>query len=181
MRFEIFNKTNQPTVEVKNEIQRILELAFPESERRTAKDQLFLLENNENFNCVGLFDKDFFVGFITYFDFENFEYYEHFAVNPDFRGAGFGQMTMDFIIKNSKKPIIFEVEPMEDEITTRRAKFYMRQGFKYCENISYIQPPYQKNQKGIPLIIMTNINDLTEESFYPYKKVLYKQVHNLDI
>jgi hypothetical protein len=57
--------------------------------------------------------------------------------------------------------MLLEVEPGEDEISRRRILFYERLGMKLCP-FDYKQPPYRKNEKPFPMLIMSFPHELSK-------------------
>ena len=59
------------------------------------------------------------------------------------RGNGIGTMLFKYYLTNTEKLTILEVELPEDEISSRRIKYYERMGMKLNE-YDYLQPPLQE-------------------------------------
>lgn len=86
-----------------------------------------------NFYNNIIFDNETPVGFITYWDFNDFYYVEHFAIDPTLRNGGYGKKTLDYLCKELDRPIVLEVEMPVEEMAKRRINFYQRQGFVLWE------------------------------------------------
>ena len=69
-------------------IERIYTESFPPDERRDFSDVIRLLEENDDFFIVLLSDENKAVGFISYWEWNDFSYVEHFAVDSSCRGSG---------------------------------------------------------------------------------------------
>ena len=62
-----------------------------------------------------------------------------------------------------RQPIYFEVEPETlSEIAGRRINYYERNGFQVVKR-DYLQPPYHREEQGVPLYIMSS--ELGEKDF----------------
>lgn len=144
-----------------SEVEYIIELyqhSFPEIERRSIDKMLHILENEDNFNIFLLTKDDNYVGFITYWEFDDFVYVEHFAIDTATRGNGYGSETLKNFVTLTHKPIILEVEEPEDEMSVKRISFYKKCGFDYWQDVEYLQPPYQEGFPHLPLKLMTYRN-----------------------
>lgn len=146
--------------------------AFPEGEQRPVQDVLAIIESNEShhFNSIQYQQKS--VGLLSFWKLGNFSYLEYFAVFPHIRNSGIGQAVLDCIEKELPGIRLFEVEPVVDELTARRVKFYERNGYTV----------FEKNDKTLleargnisPLWIMGNKRpDILEEYIQKIKDNVY--------
>ena len=110
-------------------IERIYTESFPPDERRDFSDVIRLLEENDDFFIVLLSDENKAVGFISYWEWNDFSYVEHFAVDSSCRGSGYGATAMTELLKRINNPAVLEVEKPLDDISQRRIRFYERLGF----------------------------------------------------
>ena len=101
--------------------------------------------------------KGVFAGLIYWWDFGNFAYVEHFAIDSRCRNGGIGGRALDLFVEQfTDKGIVLEVEPETDgDMARRRIGFYRRHGFEVIEGFSYMQPPYSKEKNEIELWLMT--------------------------
>ena len=125
-------------------IERIYTESFPLDERRDFSEVIRLLEENDNF----------FIGFISYWEWNDFSYVEHFAVDSSCRGSGYGATAMTELLKRINNPAVLEVEKPLDNISQRRIRFYERLGFVLCTR-SYTQPPYSPEKQPLELYLMS--------------------------
>ena len=100
-------------------------------------------------------------GFCIVWDFTDFVYLEHFAIEPALRGLGIGEGILA-LINNSNKPVILETEPPSDEISNRRIRFYQRNGFRLLHR-PYVQPSYDGIKPAVEMKLMSTRVDLTTE------------------
>ncbi|MDQ0493656.1 GNAT family N-acetyltransferase [Paenibacillus brasilensis] len=161
-----------------SEIYAIMEASFPESECRSFESQKALLklpsyriisEKNEQGNTIA---------FLAGWEFTHFRFVEHIAVDSGIRGSGLGKKLMVSFISESDKPVVLEVEPPVDEWTRRRIGFYERLGF-HLNHFEYVQPPLREGQADLRLQIMSYPDALPEQTFAPFKQILYTEVYGL--
>ena len=118
---------------LKNDFDKIFDLmeaSFPFDEYRTYDEQKALLDN-PFYQVFVLKDSDnnSIKAFIAIWEFEDFAFIEHFAVNQQYRNGGIGTKILNKLVDLIGKTICLEVEPPEDELTSRRIGFYQRNGF----------------------------------------------------
>ena len=121
-------------------IERIYTESFPLDERRDFSEVIRLLEENDNF--------------FSYWEWNDFSYVEHFAVDSSCRGSGYGATAMTELLKRINNPAVLEVEKPLDNISQRRIRFYERLGFVLCTR-SYTQPPYSPEKQPLELYLMS--------------------------
>ena len=136
--------------------------AFPYEERRDISDQKECL-NNKFFKFFEIFDNETDVGFITIWDFPEFVFIEHLAIDEEVRAGGYGSKTIELVKESYKKPIILEAEAPETGQQIKRIRFYDRAGFK-MNSYAYEQPSYHGGE-GVPLKILSFPELLNQEDF----------------
>ena len=130
--------------------------------------------DEENYVIYHVTDSGTRVGFITIWELSEFAFAEHFVTYEKFRNRGYGREALRMIEERYEK-VVLEVEPPEDDIKKRRIAFYKRQGF--FENAQpYIQPPYRDADEGVPLIIMSYPDKLSD--FEAHVAEIYERVYN---
>lgn len=155
---------------------RVYVSSFPYRERReedTLKDMISA-DKTLHINSVKYGKEN--VGLLVYWDFNEFSYIEHFAIEEDFRNRGLGFKVISWI-KNRQSPAILEVEPPEDEISGRRIAFYERNGFSVISKY-YLQPPYRKEESPFPLWLMGTPG--IKKDAGEIISTLYNRVYNMD-
>ena len=101
----------------------LMEVSFPESERRTYEGQKELL-NVPYYRLITETDNNNqIVAFLAAWEFPLFRFVEHIAVDPLTRGSGIGGKMMTSYRKESKNPILLEVEYPDSELAQRRIGF----------------------------------------------------------
>lgn len=151
-------------------VYRIMEESFPTDERRPYLEQKSLLldprysiyEDNGGFLCVWEFDEFIFI--------------EHFAVDKQKRNSGIGSKLLAEFLENSEKLVCLEVEPPDTEIAKRRIGFYERNGF-FLNEYDYFQPPISKGKNIVPLMIMTSGKKIPKGVFDKLRDTLYKEIY----
>lgn len=150
--------------------------SFPEEERRTREAQHSLL-NQEEYHILEIEQQGRMIGFLAYWDFGEFLYGEHFALQSCCRGRGIGTRVLHKML-GSGRTVIGEVEPPKTEQARRRIALYQREGFRLWDHYEYYQQPLRAGQQPLPLILISNREKETQESLDHYKNVLYLQVYH---
>ena len=159
-------------------MENLLIAAFPPEEYRELKELREYTDRTGNFYNNIIFDNETPVGFITYWDFNDFYYVEHFAIDPTLRNGGYGKKTLDYLCKELDRPIVLEVEMPVEEMAKRRINFYQRQGFVLWDK-EYKQPPYKPGDDFLPMYLMVFGNLQCEQDFEIIKNKIHKEVYNV--
>ena len=162
--------------------------SFPKEERRETTLWQKMVCKLPHMTTYTILYKESFAGFFTFWDFHNFVYGEHFAIDPLLRRKNIGGQALEGIIKVLNKPLIIEVEPKgSNPMANRRIDFYIRHGLK-LSNRPYLQPPYQEHGKSIPLQLMATNSVFLEDSqrsisemFYVSKRIEIAYAHQLKL
>lgn len=150
--------------------------AFPPEERREyneLKQQLYVEECAVNL----IFANKEIAGFCILWNFTDFVFLEHFAIESALRGQGVGERVLTLIRETFNKPVILETEPPLAEISTCRVNFYLRNGFQILDK-PYLQPSYDGIKPEIELKLMSTKPDLTNIQLDGYISVIRKKVYN---
>lgn len=161
------------------QMERLLTRAFPKDEYRELTEMQVLTESNIKFHNNLIYDNGTFVGLITYWDFGNFFYIEHFAIVPEMRNHGYGRKVMEKVKALLRHPIVLEVECPTEEMSRRRIGFYERQGFQLWKS-EYMQPPYRQGDGFLKLFIMAYGNIHEDRDFENVKTTIHKEVYNYE-
>ena len=102
-----------------NDFKRLYSQSFPIFEQRTETQQEYAF-NNENYHLIGYCFKGSFIGFISFWEFKDYLYIEHFAINNEIRGKGYGSTILNKFIKSTPKTILLEIDPIIDDISNAR-------------------------------------------------------------
>ena len=146
----------------------IYSVSFPIFEQRNQEQQEYAFTfDNYYLDCLTEGDK--FLAFIAYWDFEEYIYIEHFAVNPDCRGKNIGSRTLQNLIDAKKKMILLEIDPLTTEIARKRFHFYKRLGFE-ANKYAHFHPPYNKEFPAHELIILSLAETIDERLYNTFWK-----------
>lgn len=161
------------------EIWSIYEEAFPDHERRTKEGQLEAM-TNPYYRLLTKEENGKIMAFLGYWDLPGCCFVEHLATTPACRGKGYGKDLVIDCIKEEKKPVFLEIEPItaEDPMTARRAGFYERLGF-HCNHWPYQQMPLKEGDSPCSLWVMSYQRTYGEMEFAPYKKEIYEIVYHV--
>lgn len=151
--------------------------SFPSNERRTYEDQKALLVK-PNYEIKTSHDqKGNLLSFMAIWQLETSHFIEHLAVSPVSRGTGIGATVMKEMINDCEKPVLLEVELPENDIAKKRIRFYERLGF-HLNHFDYVQPPIQKGEDPLPLLIMSYPEPIKEEDFNHFKKDIFFHLYD---
>ena len=105
------------------------------------------------------------VGYVSYWEYEDFIFVEHFAIAKEKRNLGYGKSVLpEFLEKVAQgKRVILEVEHPTDEVKIRRVEFYKARGF-YLNDYEYQQPSYH-GEESLPLLLMSYPSALTQVDY----------------
>ena len=160
-----------------NQIFEIMTEAFPESEYRSYEEQKRLLLKDFYKIVLHKNENNDIIAFILYWQFNDFVFVEHVAINKYYRGQGIGsRLLREFIKNNNKKLIILEVELPKDETSKKRISFYKKLGFN-LNLYPYEQLPLRSGYDNIPMHIMSYPREINEDEFINIRNKLYKDIY----
>ena len=122
-------------------------------------------------------ESDCIKAFITVWEFEDFAFIEHFAVNPFYRNQGLGSLILHEILNLLPCQICLEVELPQTDFAKRRIGFYERNGFfinhyPYSHNLLYT-----RDKQPVPLLMMTSGSSISKGQFDKIKETVFKEVY----
>ncbi len=161
-----------------DEMFSIIERSFPPDERRKKAEHL--AEFNSGFFRSLCLCGEKLVGFLNFWDLDDFVYIEHFAVDPSFRGNGTGTAIMNKALElNQGRLKVLEAEPPElSEIAFRRIAFYKRLGFIPNPNV-YWQPPITSGEPPVKLSLLSTPTLLTQGEYSAIQAAIYREVYKV--
>lgn len=151
----------------------IYNYSFPEFEKRTLVNQIEVL-NDESYKCIVVCENNILVGIILYWDFENYKYVEHLAIDKDLRGKSYGSKILKEFC-NDNKTIILEIDPPIDEVSVKRLKFYNKLGF-VMQEFNHIHPPYRLGYEGHKLKVLSFNRELSKSEYYEFNDFLKNRI-----
>lgn len=152
--------------------------SFPPGERRDfslVRD----LVGSDTFKAHVLLREGRYVGFITSWQWEDFAYIEHFAVDESARNGGIGREALRLFLENLDVPVVLEVELPADEMSKRRIGFYRRAGFTLDDH-AYRQPPYRYGEDWIDMRLMFYGNIDPKREYETVKRRIHRQVYGVE-
>lgn len=156
----------------------LFESAFPDEERPPFGEIKKRNQNQFHFMVASLDeDESEPVGILTYWDFEECIYVEHFAITEELRNKGLGKAVFLNFLSQQTRQVVLEVELSHNEESDHRIEFYASMGlFKNPQE--YWQPSYHKGKKKLvmPMHIMSKY-ELDDDEFEEIKQLLYKNVY----
>lgn len=159
-------------------MEQLIVSSFPPEEYRSLEELRTYADHKTHFHCNVILHQDTPVGLITYWDFTDFCYVEHFAISPALRNTGHGKEALGHICQTTNKPVILEVEAPEEALAIRRINFYKRNGFTLWEK-PYMQPPYKTGDPYLPMLLMVHGNLDCGKEFENVKQRIYQEVYNV--
>lgn len=159
-------------------VEELMLTAFPEAERRDTPQQREYSDHHPLFRSHIVRNDEQPIGMVSYWDFGDFFYIEHFAISPSLRNGGYGGKVLAMLQEQLKKPIVLEVEEPTDELSTRRIGFYQRQGFTLHHH-PYMQPPYRPSDTSFPMFLMSCGNLDMDKEFERVRDTLHREVYGV--
>ena len=153
---------------------RLLSQSFPAGERRDAAGQRALLLDSAYRIDILRAPSGGVQALMALWDFDNFVFFEHFAVDPACRNGG--QM-LDALLSRIPKPACLEAELPETELAARRIRFYERHGFTVNADYSYFQPALAPGGSPIPLYLLTTGGARTVSELRAMETLVHTRVY----
>ena len=150
---------------------------FPIEEMKSKKHMETLLQERKD-----IYHKDEGKNHVLmYAELPDFLFIDYLFVSKDARGEGLGSKLINKL-KDKKKPIILEVEPInyEDSDSEKRLKFYQKQGFKHAESIGYERRSLATNEINKLEILYWAPNDESEEQIFKAMQQTYTLIHTFN-
>jgi len=145
------------------EFKEIYSVSFPVFEQRTDGQHIYAL-SSENCHVDCYVEDGQFIGFIVYWEFDKYIYIEHFAIHPSQRGKNYGTLFLENLITKNDKPVILEIDPIIDDISERRYRFYEALGFK--KNVYlHTHPAYREGYPDHKLVVLSSDREISEEEY----------------
>ncbi len=161
---------------MKNDFDKVFDLmkkSFPSAEYRPYDKQYCLLDK-DNYRITVLKEDEKIIAFIAVWNLCGFDFIEHLAVDPEYRGKNIGTQFMKKYISTNTNKLVLEVEDKNDDISLRRINFYQRLGF-VLTNATYIQPTLSGVNDIIPLRLMCYPSEF---DIHHTVKEIFKKIYN---
>lgn len=150
--------------------------SFPPDERREV-DELIRIQGAEAYSLYQITSYDLFLGFIEIWHFDEFTFLEHIAILNEEQQKGYGSDVLRMLLLKSEKPILLEVEPATDIVSSKRISFYLKLGFIKLD-IDYSQPPYYAGKHSVPMLLLSNMR-LPEKVILEYISKIRDSVYKI--
>jgi GNAT superfamily N-acetyltransferase len=151
------------------------ERTFPEDERRSKEQFLFLADHPDAF-VYNIHKEDTLIGYAVIWELTDFFFLEHFEIFEDFRNQKLGEATLEAMKEKFGKIILETERETHSEIAKRRLQFYERNGFGILEK-NYTQPSYGEGKPSLKLILMGNFIPQNLETAI---QEIYENVYEVD-
>lgn len=149
-------------------------ISFPIFEQRSEEQQEAAFTCPE-YHLTAYETSGVFTGFISYWEFDGYIYIEHFAINRELRGKGYGSKILhDFTTSGTTKIVLLEIDPVTDKVSEARLRFYEKNGF-FENPYPHTHPPYRNGYKAHPLAVLTTRRRITEKEY----RLFYKELTDI--
>lgn len=144
----------------------IYTVSFPIYEQRDELQQTKAFED-KRYHLIIKTNEDKLVSFIAYWDFKNYVYIEHLAVNSELRGQNKGSELLEDFAEFISKIAILEIDPPIDEISKKRQKFYEKLGYEVNPYIHF-HPAYKEGYVPHELVVLSLNRQLDKGEYYEF-------------
>ena len=158
-------------------VYRLLTQSFPAGERRDAAGQRALLSDSTYHIDILRAPSGGVQAMMAWWDFDDFVFFEHFAVDPACRSGGIGGQMLDALLARYDKPACLEAELPETELAARRIGFYERHGFTVNADYSYFQPALAPGGSPLPMHLLTTGGTRTVSELRAIETLLHARVY----
>lgn len=160
------HRITDPNDAVYPDLRTLYERSFPVYEKRTEIHQIAALKD-ERYYLLCFLEQDQLIGFFGYWEFADYIYIEHYAINTDIRGKGYGTQLLKQLLSETDKTVILEIDPVIDEISQKRLRFYQNLGF--VENsYTHEHPAYQAQFEPHSLKVLSSDKTITPEQYQQF-------------
>lgn len=141
----------------------IYSISFPVFEQRTGEQQQQAFLSPLYFlDCY--IEEGEMIGFIAYWKLDTYVYVEHFAIHPAKRGQTWGSFIIEDLIGRMDNRVILEIDPLIDEISKKRFRFYRTHGF-FENPYPHFHPPYRKGNAAHSLVVLSTKGKMGREEY----------------
>lgn len=166
--------SSEDTSEIAN-IDYLYDSAFPVHEKRSYQGRQLLL-NQQYYYLYYFTENEVFIGFVGCWKINTFYYVEHLAISPNLRGRGYGQKVLQ-LFSEQVNNIILEIDPVIDEISQKRLRFYQHCGFKQNE-YQHVHPSYHTEFAPHQLDVLSFPTTIDRQTYQLFNQKLVDEVMN---
>lgn len=143
--------------------------SFPIHEQRQPPSQGAALAHEDYwFNLI--YDEAEFVGLLLCWKAHSFTYVEHFCIEPALRGRQYGSKALALLAQEGRQ-VILEIDPVVDEQSLRRKRFYEQAGY-VANPYAHVHPPYHAGAAGHPLLVLSDKGPLSALEYSAFAEYL---------
>ena len=157
---------------------KLLASDFCYDERKSESDE-FLSLSDKRFSPNFIYLNNKLIGYICFWEFDDFIFIEHFAILKIFRNKGLGSEFLTKFSEKQSKPIVLEAEKDLSDQSKSRIQFYTKNNYKINSN-DYIQPNYSEDSKPVPMHILSYKSKLSNENFKKFVFDIKKIVKSIN-
>lgn len=157
-----------------NDFISIYSTSFPVYEQRSHEQQLYAF-SSKHYHLFCRISENRLNAFISFWNFDNYVYVEHFAVNSQIRGQSTGTNTLTQFMEETQKMIVLEIDPIVNEISKKRLSFYQKLDFKPCP-YKHVHPAYNKTYQPHELLVLSSGSILSSSMYETFKADLNEVV-----
>lgn len=144
----------------------IYTVSFPLHEQRNKSQQEEAFKDKQ-YRLIIETNEDKLISFIAYWNFKNYVYIEHLAVNPALRGQNKGSKLLEEFAGFISKTIILEIDPPLDGISEKRLKFYEKLDYEANPYIHF-HPAYKESLIPHELVVLSLNRKLEKSEYYDF-------------
>ena len=144
------------------QVDRLYESAFPLHEKRSQAAKRLAFDH-VNYQLQAWLDEQQFVGMMGVWNFGDYSYIEHLAVNGLLRGQGYGKRMLNQFLQQTPQTIL-EIDPLTTEIAHKRQRFYQSLGFQ-VNPFTHYHPTYHNNIPDHELIVLSYPHQLDKPQY----------------
>ncbi|GAA0469284.1 GNAT family N-acetyltransferase [Alkalibacillus silvisoli] len=147
---------------------------FPEEEMKTKQHLNTLLAEKDHYYLDSSEQH-----VLLYAEFKTFIFVDYMYVRGTKRHKGVGKQLIHKL-KQKGKPIILEAEPQDpnDADTSKRLRFYSREGFKEADSIQYTKHSLLTNERvNLDILYWDPSENETQLSIYTKMIQMYEEIH----
>lgn len=161
---KIITSTDQPEFV---DFWNLCDYSFPTNEKRNIKQQKRSFKTS-NYLLEAFYENDVFIGFLSFWLYEKYVYVEHFAINPELRGQGYGSKVLKELLDRFDRLVIIEIEPVTGKMTGKRLHFYLSLDFQVNDFEYYVQA-YQDHKILYKLLVLSHPRKMSQEELDAFK------------
>lgn len=155
------------------EFRKLYRQSFPVFEQRTPPQQRDAFVHDA-YRLLAYTENGLFLGFIACWELATCRY---LAVNDLLRGRGYGSRLLGDFVRAPGKPVLLEIDPVTDDVSAARLRFYQKCGF--VENpYAHRHPPYRAGFAPHLLVVLTSGRAISEEEYQRFDDDLRNVVMN---